>query len=182
MLEFVLFCIPTLIYVLVVSRKPDETARSAFGRAGGTWGPASGYGWALAILPPLLLTAWLAIVLIPAEVLQTPGVTIARLTSVTAVIGVILRAVGEEVFFRGLLGGVLIRRLGFTLGNTVQAIIFLLPHLPLLLIDLRTWPILPVQFATGWLLGWLRNRTGSFVPGAIVHTVANVAAGLIVLL
>lgn len=101
MLEFVLFCIPTLIYVLAVSRKPDETIRSTFARAGGSWGSASGYGWALALLLPLLLAAWLAIVLIPAEVLTAPGVQVARLTSAGAILGVILRAVGEEVFFRG---------------------------------------------------------------------------------
>lgn len=119
--------------------------------------------------------------LIPAEALETPGVTIARLTSVSVAIGVVLRAVGEEVFFRGLLGGVLIRRLGFRWGNLLQAALFLVPHLLLLLIDARLWPILPVQFATGWLLGWLRHKTGTFVPGSVVHVVANIAARLIAL-
>jgi len=55
-----------------------------------------------------------------------------------------LRAVGEEGFFRGLLGGVLIRRLGFGRGNLVQTLIFLVPHLALLLVDVRSWPIVPV--------------------------------------
>lgn len=127
------------------------------------------------------LAGWLAIVLVPGEVLETPGVSIARLTSVSVAIGVVLRAVGEEVFFRGLLGGVLIRRRGFLWGNLLQAVLFLVPHLPLLLIDARLWPILPVQFAAGWLLGWLRHKTGTFVPGAVVHVVANIAAGLITL-
>ena len=95
--------------------------------------------------------------------------------------GVILRAVGEEVFFRGLLGGVLVRRFGFARGNLLQSVIFLFPHLPLLLVDARLWPILPVQFATGWLLGWLRTKTGTFVPGAVVHVVANLSAGLLAL-
>ncbi len=90
-----------------------------------------------------------------------------------------LRAVGEEVFFRGLLGGVLIRRLGFGWGNLLQAVLFLVPHLALLLADVRLWPVIPVQFVTGWLLGWLRHRTGTFVPGAAVHAIANIAAGII---
>lgn len=179
--EFVLFSVPTFLYVLVQSRGKDRTAKSALTRAGASWGSASAYVWALLLLPPILLAGWLAIVLIPAEVLETPGVSIASLTSVSAAIGVVLRAVGEEVFFRGLLGGVLVRRLGFLWGNLLQAVLFLVPHLPLLLIDARLWPLLPVQFATGWLLGWLRHETGTFVPGAVVHVVANFAAGLITL-
>jgi len=38
-----------------------------------------------------------------------------------------------------------------------------------------------VQFAAGWLLGWLRHKTGTFVPGAVVHVVVNIAAGFITL-
>lgn len=180
-IEFVLFSVPTLVYVLVQSRGKDRTVKSAWTRAGVSWGSSSAYGWALLLLPPILLGGWLALVLVPAEVLETPGVSIARLTSVSAAIGVVLRAVGEEVFFRGLLGGVLVRRLGFLWGNLLQAVLFLVPHLPLLLIDARLWPLLPVQFATGWLLGWLRHKTGTFVPGAVVHVVANIGAGLITL-
>lgn len=148
-------------------------------RAGVAWGSASAYGWALLLLFPLLLSAWLAIVLVPTEVMEMPGISIAQLTSITAVLGVALRAIGEEVFFRGLLGGVLVRRFGFGWGNLLQALLFLLPHLALLLVDLRVWPIIPVQFAVGWLLGWLRNKTGTFVPGAAVHVISNIAAGLI---
>lgn len=148
-------------------------------RLGMSWGSGPAYGWALLLLAPLLLTSWLSIALIPPEALETPGVSIAQLTSVSTAMAVVLRAVGEEVFFRGLLGGVLIRRLGFLWGNLLQAALFLLPHLILLLVDVRLWPIVPVQFAAGWLLGWLRHKTGTFVPGAAVHVVVNVAAGLI---
>ncbi|MFG6477131.1 type II CAAX prenyl endopeptidase Rce1 family protein [Microbacterium sp. P06] len=55
------------------------------------------------------------------------------------------------------------------------------PHLALLAIDVRTWPIIPVHFAAGLLLGWLRHRTGSFVPGAAVHAISNLVAGVIAL-
>lgn len=133
------------------------------------------------LFAPLLLAGWLAIVLIPAEALEAPGVAVMRLTSVSVALSVALRAIGEEVFFRGLLGGVLMRRLGFIRGNLIQAVLFLIPHLALLLIDWRTWPILPVQFVAALLLGWLRHKTGTFVPGAVVHVVTNLAAGLIAL-
>lgn len=180
MLEFVLYCVPALVYVIVQARSKDSSFRLARERLGATWGSAADYGWAAVLLVPLVAAGWLAIVLIPAEALDTPGVSVARLTSIGVGVGIVLRAVGEEVFFRGLLGGVFVRRLGFAWGNLLQATTFLVPHLPLLLIDVRTWPILPVQFAAGWLLGWLRNRAGSFVPGAAVHAISNLAAGLIV--
>lgn len=178
MAEFVLFSVPALIYVIVQSRGPDRNWRQALARVGATWGSPSGYGVALLLVLPLLLAAWLTVVLVPADVLDQPAVAIAALTSVGAVLGVVLRAAGEEVFFRGLLGGVLMRRLGFAWGNLAQATIFLLPHLALLLVDTRLWPILPVQFAVGWLLGWLRHGTGSFVPGAVVHAAVNLVAGV----
>ena len=136
MLAFVLFCVPALVYVIVQSRGKDRTLRSALSRLGASWGSASAYAWALLLLLPLLLTAWLAIELIPAEVLETPGVSIARLTSVSIAGGVVLRAIGEEIFFRGLLGGILIRRLGFLWGNLLQAVLFLVPHLLLSLIHI----------------------------------------------
>lgn len=179
MAEFVLFCLPTIVYLIVQSRGRNRSFPEARKRAGISWGPSRAYVRALLLLPPLVLTGWLAIVLVPPEVLQTPGVSIARLTTIGATAGIVLRALGEEVFFRGLLGGVLIRRLGFGWGNLVQALLFLVPHLALLIIDVRLWPVIPVQFAAGWLLGWLRHRSDSFVPGAVVHAVANIAAGLI---
>ncbi|MDO4784533.1 MAG: CPBP family intramembrane metalloprotease [Propionibacteriaceae bacterium] len=179
MVEFVLFCLPTVVYLIVQSRGPDRSLPAAMQRAGVSWGTRSAYGWALALLLPLLATAWLAIRVVPPEVLARPGVAVAQFASAGAIAGVALRAAGEEVFFRGLLGGVLVRRLGFAWGNLVQAVLFLVPHLPLLLVDARLWTILPVQFVTGWLLGWLRDKAGSFVPGAVVHVVANLAAGLL---
>lgn len=181
MVELFIFCVPALIYLIVQSRGSERTLGSALARLGAKWGKPSDYGWALALLVPLLLTSWLAVTLLPTETLDAPGVTIARLTSVGAGVGVVLRALGEEVLFRGLLGGVFMRRLGFFWGNMLQAMLFIIPHLALLFIDLRTWPVLLVQFAAGWLLGWLRHKTGSFVPCAAVHIITNVAAGLIAL-
>jgi membrane protease YdiL (CAAX protease family) len=179
MAEFVLFCVPTVIYLAVRSRGEGSSFRDARLRAGLAWGAPRAYVWALLLLVPLVLIGWLSIVLVPSEVLEQPGVSIARLTSAGAAAGIALRALGEEVLFRGLLGGVLIRCLGFAWGNLLQAALFLLPHLTLLLVDARMWPIIPVQFAAGWLLGRLRHTTGTLVPGAVVHVLANIAAGLI---
>lgn len=181
MLEFILFCIPSLIYVAVQSRRKDQSRRSALRRVGASWGSPAAYGWAGVCLVPLLLSSWLLLGLIPEEILSGPDLLIARYTSLSLIIGAILRAVGEEVFFRGLLAGMLIRRLGFWWGNLLQTAIFLIPHLPLLFLDIRLWPFIPMQFFAGYLFGYLRHRSGTFVPVAIVHVIVNLSAGLVAL-
>ncbi|MHA6696143.1 CPBP family intramembrane glutamic endopeptidase [Homoserinimonas sp. A520] len=179
MTELILFVIPSAIYFLIQGNRRHLGRTSAAKRLGATWGTGSAYLWALALLIPLGVLGYLAIILIPTEALSTPGVSVAKVTSIAAVLGVTLRALGEEIFFRGLLGGLLVRRLGFTRGNLLQSVIFLVPHTLLLFIDANLWPLLPVQFAAGWLLGWLRTKSGSFLPGALVHAAANIGAGLI---
>ena len=179
MTELILFLIPSTVYFLVQGSPKRLGRPRAARRLGATWGRPRDYVWAAALLLPLAALGYLALLLVPAEVLSNPGVTVARATMVLATLGILLRALGEEVFFRGLLGGILVRRLGFAVGNLLQAVIFLLPHAALLLVDASLWPLLPVQFVAGWLLGWLRTRSGSFVPGALVHAIANVGAGLV---
>ncbi len=180
MLEFVLLCVPSVIYVLVQSRRRGRTFQSSLQRVGASWGTAAAYGWAGLCLLPLLLASWLLLGLVPDEVLNAPELLFARYTSVFLVIGAILRAVGEEIFFRGLLAGVLIRRLGFWWGNLLQTLIFLIPHLGLVFVDIRLWPFIVMQFIAGYLFGYLRHRSGTFVPIAIVHVIVNLSAGLMV--
>ena len=92
MAEFVLLSLPTIVYLIVQSRGQGRASRfkAALARAGASWGSSAAYGWALLLLPPMVLTGWLAIALVPADLLSTPGVSIARLTSVGAAIGVVL--------------------------------------------------------------------------------------------
>jgi len=59
--------------------------------------------------------------------------------------------------------------------------VFLAPHVLLLLASVSLWPLPPVS-ADGWLLGWLRYRSGSIGPSWIAHAVANVLASLILAL
>ena len=80
---------------------------------------------------------------------------------------------GEELFFRGLLGGWLERRYGFSKGNIVQALVFLLPHLLLLTVSTSFWLVIAVQFLAGWVLGLLRSRSGSILPGWLAHSIMN---------
>jgi len=89
---------------------------------------------------------------------------------------IVLTTLAEEMLFRGFLAGLLIRRLGFAGGNAVQAILFLAPHALLLVVSVAFWPLLPAQLIAGWLLGWLRHRSGSIAPGWIAHAAANILA------
>lgn len=79
---------------------------------------------------------------------------------------------GEEVLSRGLLGGIFNRRLGFVRGNTIKAMLFVLPHMAFLLVSTALWPLMLVWFA----LDWLRYRSDSIAPGWFAHSVINAAS------
>jgi len=130
---------------------------------------------------------WLTFQTVPADILQNPNINISDYSgwtlSVTSILFVWLReaiyvALGEEIFFRGFLGGWLVRRLGFAIGNTVQALIFIFPHLLLLLVSLDLWLTIVVQLIAGWLLGWLRYRSNSILPGWFAHSLTNALGAL----
>ena len=71
--------------------------------------------------------------------------------------------------------GLLAAQVGLRRREHLQALVFLLPHLLLLLVDLALWPLLPVRRVAGWLLGWL-HRSGSVGPPALAHAGANLLA------
>ena len=173
--ELILLSIPSVIYLLVRRHRTDRGRRSM----GLTWGATDDYIWAIVAVVVLGGLSLAATKLIPADVLATVGTT-NRITTLVAALAVIVRAAGEETLFRGFLQGVFSNRFGKAAGIWVQAVLFLLPHLALLLVSPLVWPILPAQFLTGLALGWLRSRHDSIAPTIAVHAVANVIAGLIV--
>ncbi|GAC1582744.1 MAG: hypothetical protein NVS3B20_27060 [Polyangiales bacterium] len=88
----------------------------------------------------------------------------------------------EELLFRGLIAGVLFRRLSFFRANLLQAAIFVLPHLLILLVAPTLW-LLAIFFplALGLFAGWLRFSSRSIAPGVLVHSVSNMAGALAVM-
>jgi uncharacterized protein len=76
-------------------------------------------------------------------------------------------AVVEEVAFRGIIFDRLRRVLGEREGWLVQAALFSVLHLSPV--------IFPTHFAMGLIFGWLRMRTGSLIPGMILHAAWNAA-------
>lgn len=94
----------------------------------------------------------------------------------------VYRALGEELFFRGLLAGVLFRHMNFPAANLLQAGFFLLPHILILpLAGWNYWPLMLPIFAIGMLIGWLRYKSGSVLPAVLAHTIANTCAAVFVM-
>ncbi|HUQ12318.1 MAG TPA: CPBP family intramembrane glutamic endopeptidase [Steroidobacteraceae bacterium] len=76
-------------------------------------------------------------------------------------------AVFEEIAFRGVIFGRLRQVLGDREGWLVQAAFFSVLHLSPV--------IFPTHFAMGLIFGWLRMRTGSLLPGMVLHAAWNAA-------
>ncbi len=175
------FCLPALVYAALRCRTDSwRDVRASLG-----WRSCTRMDVALALVVAAIgialgttLMRW-----VPVELLTAAGSNGANYVgwepSLVNVGLALLReglyvALGEEIFFRGLLGGWLTRRVGFKIGNLLQTLAFLLPHLLLLaLVSPSLWPLLVVPGSFGWLAGWLRHRSGSIVPGWLAHTLMN---------
>jgi membrane protease YdiL (CAAX protease family) len=70
-------------------------------------------------------------------------------------------AVLEEVMFRGMLQGRLLALMGLRTGMLTTAAAFAVCHGGTL--------ALPIHFGLGLYLGWLRQRSGSVLPGMLAH-------------
>jgi membrane protease YdiL (CAAX protease family) len=174
LLELLLFSVPSLVYWAVLRRR-GAAASAAIGLR---WGRPGDYGFAVLIMAVMAGFGAAALRMIPAASLTQRGVSVGAAHTVAGYLGIAVMALAEEMLFRGLLAGVLIRRLGFWWGNTVQALVFFAPHCLLLLASSALWPILPVQFVAGWLLGWLRQRSGSIGPAWLAHAGGNILAAV----
>jgi CAAX protease family protein len=185
-LQLILFSIPSALYLLV-GKIRHQPWQKMFERLGLRGCKPIYFAWSLGVVVVVVGLSALALRWIPATILSDPSVSTSQYSGWTRGIGTFLLAwlqeaiyvaLGEEIFFRGFLGGWLVRRLGFPIGNTIQACVFLIPHLLLLLVSLSLWPLLIVQFIAGWLLGWLRDRSGSILPGWLAHSLVNALSAL----
>lgn len=178
--------VPSLISFIIqrIRKRPGSESARELGWALPSWRNMAEAAVVLLILAGLATAAFR---LIPPGALQAENTNTAAYAGWPRSLGNLVlifllellnRALPEEVFFRGWLGGWLVRRLGFLAGNTLQALVFLLPHLMLLKITPALWPITLLQFAAGWLQGWLRWRSDSVIPSTIVHTITNVLGAL----
>ncbi|MBV9616541.1 MAG: CPBP family intramembrane metalloprotease [Ktedonobacteraceae bacterium] len=192
-LTILLWALPSFITLGVLRRRKLST-KEIFSLLGWRMSPLRYYlvGVALALIIGGLaaLTFWLFardLLLHPA--VGTTQAMYAHLTLSPATIlfifvsEAVFSTLGEELFFRGLLGGWLMKQCGFFVGNSIQALLFVLPHLLLILLaSPRYWLVLPFDLLAGWALGWLRFRSGSIWPGWLSHTLVNTMSDLLPLL
>ena len=87
-------------------------------------------------------------------------------TAITLVRGTLLAALGEELLFRGALFGWLRACLPAWPTIVLTATLWTAMHVGLLV-------ALPYVLVQGLGLGWLRERSGSVVPGMVFHAVHN---------
>jgi len=173
--------IPSLIFIIFKSIRKQDWSTTLIN-----------IGWQLPALKYLAVGLGLGLIsglfsifipnLLPQEVFDQPGIAQSFYSnwslSVSTFFLAFLResiyvALGEEIFFRGFLGGILFRKLGFMIGNIIQSIVFLLPHLLLLTVSTKLWPLLLAQFFGGWLFGWLFYKSESILPGWVAHALGN---------
>jgi membrane protease YdiL (CAAX protease family) len=160
-------------------------------RLGLTLGKGRYYLWGLGFALLGIVISIGVLKLIPANVMNDKIIATSRfvgqpltlMTFLSALFyGIFETSFGEELIFRGLIGGLLDRRTKFWVANVIQAVIFTLPHLLILTIDLRLWPIaFALPFVSGLMLGWLRLKSGSIVPGWIMHGLGNIFSAIAVM-
>jgi len=177
--ELVILSLPSLIYIRRL-RRSGRSQRQRLIAVGLQPDTSSTYALALALVIPVTALAAILLQLIPTSVLHGGSKNIIGAPSTAGdYVAIVLLALAEEMFFRGFVAGLLFRRLGFRTGNIIQALIFLAPHLLLLLVSLRLWPLLPLQLVAGWVLGWLRQRSDSIGPGWLAHALTNLLPALL---
>lgn len=177
----IVWSLPSLCY-LGFSRWRHRPWREALRNIGWQGCSLEDLGWTAGVMLVLSVLGWLAFQIIPPHIFEEEGTNTSFYASWTPGVLTLLLAwgrealyiaLGEEIFYRGWLGGWLMRRFGFWVGNTIQALVFLLPHLLLLTISLQLWPINLLQFVAGWLQGWLRYRSNSVLPSTLTHSLTN---------
>ena len=77
-----------------------------------------------------------------------------------------------------MIAGSLSRRLPILWANSLQALIFLAPHLLILTIMPEKWYLLIFIFAGSLFVGWVRIKSGSMVGPWLIHASVNVTMGL----
>jgi len=107
--------------------------------------------------------------------------------AILLIIALFKTSFAEEILFRGFIAKRLINKLGFKIGNILQAIIFGLLHL-LLFWQLTETTFIPLTFIfifssfAGWTIGYIKEKfaNGSIIPGWVAHGLGNTLSYFII--
>jgi membrane protease YdiL (CAAX protease family) len=154
---------------------PPAATRDARRRLLRLWRPAAG-AWRGENLLAILGLAFAAAALYPLWIVLTPRVTpdlsayptTAYRMSVL-VMGAVVSGVVEEAAFRGYMLSQL-ERFGAGFAVVVMAAVFVLSHLTH---GLAMLPLAPGLFIAGVIYGHLALRTGSILPGMLIHSIGD---------
>lgn len=178
------FAFPVAIYVIVVSWRSRLTWTEIASRLGLSLGSGRAYLFALGATAILsLIVAWISSwtssfkgSMLAPFVGESPT---SAMVAGALNYGILATGFPEELLFRGLIAGVLFRRLPFRTANGVQALIFTFPHLLFLFFAPSLWPLVVcMPLVIGLVAGWLRQASGSIWPSVILHGIPNVAGAL----
>ncbi|MEA3318705.1 MAG: type II CAAX endopeptidase family protein [Bacillota bacterium] len=87
----------------------------------------------------------------------------------------VISPIYEEIFYRGFLYKLIRGKWGVGAGLLISSLIFTVMHIPI-------YNTLPVNFLSGMIFAWTYERSGSIVPGIIIHGVFNGIAVLLTVL
>ncbi len=154
-----------------------------------------GLGLSLAVILPFLLLVWL----LPMLGVTVPGLHLEKITRATLVVRAFVRipvgtALFEEVLFRGILYGYLIRSVSTRRAAVVTGIFFALWHItPGILVAHFDFQIAHILVALGFLIvglagmffanllfAWIRARTRNIAGSILAHALINSLALVIV--
>ncbi|MEK4486247.1 type II CAAX endopeptidase family protein [Psychrobacillus sp. FSL H8-0484] len=78
----------------------------------------------------------------------------------------IISPIYEEIFYRGFLYRWFRGKYGILIGMVVSSLIFMVVHIP-------TYNVLPTALVSGLFFSWTYEKTGSIIPGIIMHSTFN---------
>jgi len=126
------------------------------------------------------------------ELMRMKGTVVGNLTVlglsysslvILAIIALIKTSLSEEILFRGFIAKRLITWLGFKVGNSIQAALFGLLHIGLLILIANPQPLFLISVfvfsgTAGFILGYIKEilGNGSIIPGWIAHGLANLVS------
>ena len=186
--QLIVFSIPSIIYFFL--RKKSLNRNDLFTNLGFTFPSLKYFVFAIGVAAISILITYLVLLEFKINFAEYKNTNFDRYKnynfSIASIFVVFLRemiytALGEEIFFRGYIGGLLFRKFNFYVANIFQTLIFLLPHLLLLFISVKLLPFLLTVLVSGWLLGWLRYKSYSILPGLLAHSLANTFAASMVM-